>query len=409
MSLIREYGEDTIVWASYMLYGDPTFSYLDVSEREEVKEGEGEKRKIASPSRSSEEIVIEERVKGKKNLLKRVAVVIVLIIIAGVLSLIGVGRWKGSRDKTGAYNPSSEAYTSKGMMMEKAGKLDEAVSYYEKALKVNPNDSFASVFLKEAKRKVGIAHDRERQEKIDALVQDLLKASREKGMRPKETDRWTSHPLTLTFIPLEKKGEVAPLREGENEYIVLKLTSLLQAEGGIKVVEREILDKLLQELKLSTTQLVDQETSLKVGRILAARLIGTGSIVQVGSKSMLTLKFIETETTRVIVAFSKGIEQSKDMDALMKKIAQETISKLKKEYPLRGKITSIDGDKVTINIGSDEGVRKGLSMRILGKNKEEEMGFIEITSVNPSQSQAKVIKKFKDLVPRARIEELIEG
>jgi len=409
MSLIREYGEDTIVWASYMLYGDPTFSYLDVSEREEVKEAEGEKQRITSPSRSSEEIVIKERVKEKRNLLKRVAAIIFLIIMAGVLSRIGVGIWKRSQDKTGEYNPSSEAYTSKGMMMEKAGRLDEAVSYYEKALKENPNDSFASVFLKEAKRKVGITHDRERQEKIDALVQDLLKASREKGMRPKETDTWTSRPLTLTFFPLERKGGLASSREGEEEYIVLKLISSLQSEGGIKVVEREILDKLLQELKLSTTQLVDQETSLKVGRILAARMIGTGSIVQMGSKSMLTLKFIETETTRVIVAFSKGIEQSKDMDALMKKIAQEAISKLKKEYPLRGKITSIEGDKVTINIGSDEGVRKGLSMRILGKNKEEEMGFIEITSVNPSQSQAKVIKKIKDLVPGARIEELIEG
>ncbi|HUT84807.1 MAG TPA: CsgG/HfaB family protein, partial [Thermodesulfobacteriota bacterium] len=178
--------------------------------------------------------------------------------------------------------------------------------------------------------------------------------------------------------------------------------------GGIKVVEREILDKLLQELKLSTTQLVDQETSLKVGRILAARMIGTGSIVQMGAKSMLALKFIETETTRVIAAFSESIDQP-DMDALMKEISQEIIAKLRKEYPLRGKITSIEGDTVSINIGSDEGIRKGLSMRILGRDKEEEMGFIEITSVNPSQSQAKVIKKIKDLVPGARIEELIEG
>jgi tetratricopeptide (TPR) repeat protein len=408
MSLIREYGEDTIVWASYMLYGDPTFSYLDVSEREEVKEAEGEKQRITSPSRSSEEIVIKERVKEKRNLLKRVAAIIFLIIMAGVLSRIGVGIWKRSQDKTGEYNPSSEAYTSKGMMMEKAGRLDEAVSYYEKALKENPNDSFASVFLKEAKRKVGIAHDRERQEKIDALVQDLLKASREKGMRPKETDTWTSRPLTLTFFPLERKGGLASSREGEEEYIVLKLTSSLQSEGGIKVVEREILDKLLQELKLSTTQLVDQETSLKVGRILAARMIGTGSIVQMGSKSMLTLKFIETETTRVIAAFSESIDQQ-NMDAVIKKISQEAISRLKREYPLRGKITFIEGDRVTINIGSDEGIRKGLSMRILGRDKEEEMGFIEITSVNPSQSQAKVIKKVKDLVAGARIEELIEG
>ena len=29
LSLIREYGEETIVWGSYLLYGDPTFNYMD--------------------------------------------------------------------------------------------------------------------------------------------------------------------------------------------------------------------------------------------------------------------------------------------------------------------------------------------------------------------------------------------
>ncbi len=27
--IIREYGEETIAWAGYLLYGDPTFNYLD--------------------------------------------------------------------------------------------------------------------------------------------------------------------------------------------------------------------------------------------------------------------------------------------------------------------------------------------------------------------------------------------
>ena len=406
MSLIREYGEDTIVWASYMLYGDPTFSYLDVSEREEVKGGGGEEKKIASPARSAGEIVIEERVKEKTSLLKRVAVILLPIILAGALFLLSDSIWKALRDKAKPNSPASDVYTSQGMMMERAGKLDEAMSYYEKALTVNPNDSFASVFLKEAQRKVAITRDKEKQERIDALVNDLLKASREKGIKAKDTDTWTSRPMMLTFLPLERKGALASVREGESEYIVLKLTSLFQGEGGVKVVEREILDKILQELKLSTTQLVDQETSLKVGRILAARLIGTGSISQMGSQTMLTLKLIETETTRVIAAFSESIDQSK-MDAVMKKIAQETISKLKQEYPLRGKITSIEGDTVTINIGSDEGIRKGLLMRALGKEKGEEMGFLEITSISPSQSQAKVIKKIRALTPALRVEEQI--
>jgi len=201
---------------------------------------------------------------------------------------------------------------------------------------------------------------------------------------------------------------LASVREGESEYIVLKLTSLLQAEGGMKVVEREILDKILEELKLSSTALVDQQTALKVGRVVSARLIGTGTISQMGSQTMLTLKLIETETTSVIAAFSESIDQSK-MDAVMKKIAQGTISKIKKEYPLRGKITAVEKDTVTINIGSDGGVRKGLFVRVFGKEQGEEVGFLEITSVTPSQSQAKVVKKARALVPGLKVEEQIEG
>jgi tetratricopeptide (TPR) repeat protein len=407
MSLIREYGEDTIVWASYMLYGDPTFSYLEVSEREGVIEGEDAEKRIASPVRSSEEIVLEERVKEKKSFFNRVAVII-LLILAGVLSYIGVGIWRGQREKSVQYRPSSETYIAQGVMMERAGKLDEALSYYRKALQVNPQDPFASVFLKEAQRKSEIARDKERQERINALVSDLLKASRQKGLKAKKMDTWTSRPLMLTFLPLERKGALASVREGESEYIALKLTSLLQAEEGVKIVEREILDKILEELKLSTAELTDQQTALKVGRILAARLMWTGSIAQMGTQTMLALKMIETETTRVLAAFTESIDQS-NRDAIIKKVAQEAISKLKKEYPLRGRITSIEGDTITINIGSDEGVRKGLLMRVLGKEKGEEMGFIEITSVNLSQSQAKVVKKVRTLVPGARTEEQIEG
>ena len=48
-------------------------------------------------------------------------------------------------------------------------------------------------------------------------------------------------------------------------------------------------------------------------------------------------------------------------------------------------------------------------MRILGKEKGEEIGFIEIISVNSSQSQAEVIKKLKDLTPGLKVEESIGG
>jgi tetratricopeptide (TPR) repeat protein len=314
--------------------------------------------------------------------------------------------------KAAEYNPSSsEIYTGQGMMMERVGKLGEALSSYQKALKVNPEDPLVPVLFKETKRKVEVAKDKDKQERINALVDELLKASRGKGLRTKEKDTWTSRPLTLTFLSLERRGGLASLREGMDAYITLRLTSALQAEGRVKVVEREILDKLLEELKLSTTQLVDQESALKVGRILAARLIGTGSITQLGSKIILTLKFIETETTQVVAAFSESFDNSKDLDSIINKVSRETIANLKKEYPLRGKIISSEGDTVTMNLGSDEGVTKGLKMRIftgITPMEKREIGLVEVTSVNPSNCKAKVVEKERGLFAGSKVEEFTD-
>ncbi len=38
LSLIKKHGEDAIGWASYALYGDPTFSYQEQLETAEIRE-----------------------------------------------------------------------------------------------------------------------------------------------------------------------------------------------------------------------------------------------------------------------------------------------------------------------------------------------------------------------------------
>ena len=56
------------------------------------------------------------------------------------------------------------------------------------------------------------------------------------------------------------------MREGEDEFFQLKVNGLLQESGRVQVVERELLDKLLEELKLSTTDLVDPQKALAGGK-----------------------------------------------------------------------------------------------------------------------------------------------
>ncbi|MCK5254568.1 MAG: tetratricopeptide repeat protein, partial [Deltaproteobacteria bacterium] len=220
------------------------------------------------------------------------------------------------------YDPDSpEIYTNQGVLVERSGDLSEAIALYKKALEIKPGDSIAAMLLKEATHRKGLVEDRKKREQIDKLVAELIKTYQEK----KDTgldimdDEWTSKSLTLSFLDFKKQG-IPSTRDGEDEYLMLKLISRLQEEGRVHIVERVLLDKLLEELKLSSSDLANPELALKVGRIVAARLVATGSITRYGNDLQVSMRLIEPETTSVKVTVIENAERGRDIDALSRKI-----------------------------------------------------------------------------------------
>ena len=129
---------------------------------------------------------------------------------------------------------------------------------------------------------------REKQERIDQLVASLLQAYKEGKQSPEQGDGWTSVPLTLAFLPVQTQGTPSP-RAGEEEVLLRRLADALQATGRITVLERDILDKILAGLQLSASALIDPHVSVRVGRILAARLLATGTLTRSGAEVQLRL------------------------------------------------------------------------------------------------------------------------
>ena len=68
----------------------------------------------------------------------------------------------------------------------------------------------------------------------------------------------------------------------------------------IEVVERKQLDQVIDELKLSHTGLIDEDSAKEVGKILGVDAIIIGSITDLGSRIDLDMRLIETETGRLI-------------------------------------------------------------------------------------------------------------
>ena len=137
-------------------------------------------------------------------------------------------------------------------------------------------------------------------------------------------------PISAWFVGFIEKGDI-PKREGENDVFTDLVTQKLMDAGTIELVERALLDSLLAELKLGSSELADKNTSLRLGRLLAAKILN-GSIYRKAGKTMITLKVIETETSRVRVASTIAIPQGDDLFSTANKVADEITQKIKKNW-----------------------------------------------------------------------------
>lgn len=94
----------------------------------------------------------------------------------------------------------------------------------------------------------------------------------------------------------------------------------LVARENMFLVEREELDKILDEQELSAAGLTNPEASNQVGQLTGARILVTGSVFQVGDNVYVVAKLIGTETSRVLGASAKG-KATETIDQIVSRLA----------------------------------------------------------------------------------------
>lgn len=225
----------------------------------------------------------------------------------------------------------------------------------------------------------------------DALIQELAQRYKENRMTtPSHSDDWTSsNQLSIAFLDISGFG----INDAERDFILNKTSEDLRMTKRYSIVEREIIDKLLEELNLSTSALTDPATALKLGRILSANLIVTGSLSHQGEQWLANLRFIETETTAIKCSVSALIEKG-GAEMVASELSEAINSKLRIEFPLQAKVTSVSGKTVEINIGELSGVSAGMTFILLQENNmpidvftitaaEQQQSYIALTAGSP--------------------------
>ena len=148
-----------------------------------------------------------------------------------------------------------------GMSLEGLGRDDEAIDVYSKYPSVDVFDNYRRVFVGRLDWLVRKKISREIQSALNNEAQLNLADFPEKSV------------AVLYFLSLSDDPQWQPLQKGLAELII---TDLSQIEE-LKVIERLRLNSLMEELNLSVTGLMDENTSPRVGKLLGTRSMIKGS------------------------------------------------------------------------------------------------------------------------------------
>lgn len=132
---------------------------------------------------------------------------------------------------------------------------------------------------------------------------------------------------TLAILPFDNNSvtdseQYTPLTNGLPAMLI---TDLNREQNLLKVIERDKIRSILEEIDFNRTGSVDRETMIRAGKLLGAQSIAFGSFMVMGDMVRIDARLVKTETGEVLMAESAtgSAKQFLDLEKdLVRKIAQ---------------------------------------------------------------------------------------
>jgi Flp pilus assembly protein TadD len=300
------------------------------------------------------------------------------------------------------------ALSNEGSAHREKGDLPKAEEVLEKAKQMGGDDNLVAMMLQQVKKELEEANDVKRGELIRNQIADLsarFKELKEQG-KDKPVDQWSTRPAVLAFLPSSKAANAFFERAGTDVVIKREIEARLQKSDSVKVVEREMLDKLLQELKMGSSDLASQDTQLQLGKLLSARMIGFIDFAQMGPDVQMYVRMVDTETTAIALQLSKTVKRDADINTMVDEVVKDLTEKMTEKRQLQGLVAdAADDNGILINLGKPHGVTVGMVFNVLqdgppievgGKtigHRPVKVGALEVTEVNDDYAVCKMLER----------------
>lgn len=206
------------------------------------------------------------------------------------------------------------------------------------------------------------------------------------------SDPWRS-PMRIAMFTLDAATD--------SKFITIQKQQIIAGlrKDGVIPVERDNFDKILAELAISQTDLVDKDKTVAVGKLLNAHLMLKLNVATEDKDGMVAAECVDVATSQILdsmsVLFTAADDKGRIPQATIDEVVKGVDALLAKD-PIKGSVASVKENKAILDIGLVHGVKVGQVYAVVEQAKNTERTFTiesveDITAVAVEKTPGKII------------------
>jgi len=207
----------------------------------------------------------------------------------------------------------------------------------------------------------------------------------------------------IAVLDFQMQGDQSDSSKDMGKIVAEWLITGLVETGRFDVIERRLLEKLLDEQKLGATGAIDPNSAAQLGKILGVKTIVSGTVTSLEGYTEINARLINVDTASIVAAEKVRAGTAEKLRDLVSRITE----KIALAFPLEGYVVQRNGRKVTIDLGRLIGVKSGMKFIAFTEGKvikhpktgevldveTIETGIIEITDVRDKTANGVILQE----------------
>lgn len=183
--------------------------------------------------------------------------------------------------------------------------------------------------------------------------------------------------MDFTGLMVGEGGNSAPLGKAVSAMLVTELSG----REGIRVIERQRLQDLLMEQRLTLSGRVAEETAIQVGQLIGAQYVIHGQVTSIADMTRMDMRAVDVETSEVLEV-QKLSDRTSELLSMVVRMADLFMAKLQLQPP-SGRPRAEE-----IPVAATVAFSRGVDFEDRGEKEKAVAQYREALRIHPSHRDA---------------------